>query len=271
MRHAILILVLVGNLPAAMVCADGPKVAANIYNQAAEEILISPQASERGRSRLVKDSRARNGYALVADPADKPGADFSDGNIWYAYAYQQGPGRIRGTFRLKVADNTVAKPVVGIRIGIDNGDLKSGQSALRKLKGTDFTASNTYQEFSLDVLKGEQGFCGGSVTLLSNATKVSFDGFSVQQVSTFDMAELLAHLNPPAKPVGLAVGGGPLLVHETHGLYMEFWKVRQSLDLLHESLRARTQWAQSYLTVHPQRTAWPDIRPSGRTSTAIAS
>ncbi|MCG2661342.1 MAG: hypothetical protein L6437_13985, partial [Kiritimatiellae bacterium] len=175
-RCTILILALAGNLPAVRVGAEEPKVAANIYNQPAEEVLMSPQASDGARSRLLKDPQARTGYALVADPTDKPGVGFSDGNIWFGYTYQQGPGKVRGTFRLKVADNTSAKPVVGIR-GMDcNGNLKSGQFASRELKGTDFAASNTYQEFSLDLLKGEQGFGAWSVYLLSNATKVSFDG-----------------------------------------------------------------------------------------------
>ena len=85
-----------------------------------------------------------------------------------------------------MADNTVAKPVVRIRVVVANGELKAGQSATRELKGTDFAASNKYQEFSLDVLKGEQGFGDWGVGLLCDATTVSFDGLSVKQVSTFD-------------------------------------------------------------------------------------
>ena len=246
--------------------ADEPKVAANIYNQTAEELLVSPQTSDGARSRLLKDPQARTGYALVANPADKTAAGYGDGNIWYGYTYQQGPGRIRGTFRLKVADNTAARPVAGIRVMIANGDLKSGQSASRTLKGTDFAAPNTYQEFSLDLLKGEQGFGDWGVNLLSDATTVSFDGLSVQQVSTFDMNELLANISAPVKPAGLTVSTGPFLVHETHGLYMELWGVRQAVGLLPEPLRNGAQWTESYLNVHPQRTAlagyptkWEDL------------
>ena len=265
-RYTTLMLILAANLPAVRVNAEEPKVAANIYNQPAEDVLMSPQTREGARSRLVKDPQARTGYALVAEPADKPSAGYGDGNIWYGYTYRQGPGKIRGTFRLKVADNAVAKPVVRIRVAIENGDLKSGQFASREIKGTDFTAPNTYQEFSLDVVKGEQGFGDWGVNLASDATKVSFDGLSVQQVSTFDTAELLANLNPPAKPATLAISAGPLLVHETHGLYMELWGVRQAIGLWPQSLHDRVQWTQSYLNVHPQRTAltgyptrWEDL------------
>ena len=264
MCYAILTLILAGNLLAVKGDAEEPKAAANIYNQAEEEVLISPQTRDGARSRLLKDPQAQTGYALVADPADKPAAGFNDGNIWFGYTYQQGPGKIRGTFRLKVADNTVAKPVVQIRVGIAYGDLKSGQVASRVLKGTDFAASNSYQEFSLDLLKGEQGFGDWGVSLLPGATKVSFDGLSVKQVSTFSTAELLANLSPPAKPADLAISTGPLLVHETHGLYMELWGVPQALGLFVESLGAK--WTQSYLNVHPQRTAltgyptkWEDL------------
>ena len=264
MHYAILILILAVNLPAASAAAEEPKVAANIYNQAEEEVLTSPQTSDGARSRLVKDPQARTGYALVADPADRQGAGFAEREYLVWLYLPAGTWKIRGTFRLKVADNTTAKPVVGIRVAVANGDLKSGQSASRALKGTDFTVPNTYQEFSLDVLKGEQGFGDWGVNLLPGATKVSFDGLSVKQVSTFGMAELLANLNPPVKPAGLTVNTGPLLVHETHGLYMELWGVRQALGLLPKPLGA--QWTQSYLNTSSQRTAlagyptkWEDL------------
>ena len=73
------------------------KVAANIYNQPAEDVLISPQTGDRARSRLLKDPQASTTGA-VANPADKPGGGFSDGNIWFGYTYQQGPGKIRDAF-----------------------------------------------------------------------------------------------------------------------------------------------------------------------------
>ena len=255
-------LILAGILLAWRAGAEEPKAAANEYNQATDDVLMAPgRALDGEKSRLLADPEARTGYALVADPADKPGA----GNIWFGYTYRQGPGEIRGVFRLKVADNTSPQVVAGIRVWINNGDLKERQSASRELKGTDFAAPTTYQEFPLDLLKGEQGFGDWGVTT-TGVTRVAFDGLSVQQVSTFDTAQLLAQINQPVKPAGLEVSTGPFVVHETHGLYMELWGVRPAVGLLPEPLGNGAEWKESYLNVHPQRTAlevfptkWEDL------------
>jgi len=265
-RRLALVLILAGSLLTVRTGAEEPKTAASIYNQLADDILMSPQTRDGARSRLRPDPQARTGYALVADPADKPSETFSDCNIWYAYTYKQGPGKIRGTFRLKVADNTVDQPVVNIRAAINNSDLRERPAASRELKGTDFAAPNVYQDFSLDLLKGEQGFAEWGTALLSNATTVSFDGLSVAQITTFDMAQLLEQISPPQKPAGVVLAREPFLVHETHGLYMELWGVRPAVGLLPEPLRTDATWTQSYLNVHPQRTAlsgyptkWEDL------------
>ena len=240
---------------------DG-KVAANIYNQATDDLLIAPARFNDGhKSRIVTDKDARTGFAMLADPADKPGA----GIMWFGYTYNQGAGRIRATFRLKVADNTIDKPVVHFRGFINNCELKSGHRAERYVKGTDFKAANTYQEFSIEFTKGEQGFGDWAVSTMG-LTRVWSDGVSVEQLSMLSTAELVKLIEPPVKPAGLTLSARPFRVHETHGLFMEMWQVKPALGLLPAAVRADAGWTQSYLIVHPQKYAvigfpgeWEDL------------
>jgi uncharacterized membrane protein len=265
---------------ASLASAQQSKVDATASEQPVEAVLVEFGTPDGAHSRLLADPEARSGYAMVADPADRPGA----GRIWDRFTYtqppgsgqkvlyHQTPGKIRCSFRLKVADNTIDKPVASIKASIDSGELKGPRwkmwtivSASRELKGTDFAAPDVYQEFAFDLLKGELGFGNMSVRT-TGLTKVAFDGLTVQQISRLDMAELLESLDPPVKPAGLTVGDGPFLVHETHGLYMELWGVRQAMDRLPEPLRAAGKWEQSYLSVHPiannlsgYPTKWEDL------------
>jgi uncharacterized membrane protein len=245
--------------------SEQSKVDATASEYPAEEMLVELGNPDRAKSRLQADPDARSGYAMVADPADKPGAGVIWGRLTYTQPpgagqkelYHQSPGKIRCTFRLKVADNTIDKPVVSISASIDGGELKKDGwkmwtivSASHQLKGTDFAAPDVYQEFLLDLLKGEQGYGNLNVST-TGLTKVAFDGLTVQQISRLDMAELLESLDPPVRPAGLTLGGEPFLVHETHGMYMKLWRMRQAMDRLPELLRAGAKWEQSYLNVHP--------------------
>ncbi len=265
---------------AAPASAQQSRADATAADQPVELVLVEFGTPDRANCRLLADTEARSGYAMVADPAERPGA----GQIWNRYTYtqppgssqkvlfHQTPGKIRCTFRLKVADNTIDKAVAGITASIDGGELGEDGwkmwtivSASRELKGTDFAEPDVYQEFSLDLLKGELGF-GNMRVRTTGLTKIAFDGMSVQQITRLDMAEVLELLDLPAKPTGLTVGNGPFLVHETHGLYMERWGVRQAMDRLPEPLRAAGKWEQSYLSVHPiannlsgYPTKWEDL------------
>jgi len=232
------------------VWAEEQKGAATIYNRPREEMLVTAGTSERDKSRLVKDPDARSGWALRADPQDKPGA----GIMWFGYTYSQGPGRIRAIFRLKVADNTSPGPVATIRGNINNSELRAQDQRYKRipLKGTDFTAANTYQEFDLEILKGEQGFGDWAVST-TGVTAVWFDGLAIEQMSRFTTDELLRLISPPVKPAGLVLAADRFRVHETYGLFMPHWKVSEAMRVLAAEF-PRAERTQSYLKVHPQNT-----------------
>ncbi|MFM1548302.1 MAG: hypothetical protein ACKJSG_02805 [Lentisphaeria bacterium] len=221
---------------------DGP---ATIYNQKHEAVLVDGGGPAKDKSRLVKDAEARTGWALLADPAATPG----EGYMWYEYTYMQGPGRLRGNFRLKVADNTNPAVVAMIRGLIGNSELKTFEDRYEKvsLKGTDFAKPNTYQEFSIEFLKGEQGF-GDWGLETTGATKVWFDGITVEQLSRFSTRQLLPLIEQPIRPDGLKLATDKLRVHETYGLFMQHWGVDKAVGTLGGE---RTQ---SHLNVHPQST-----------------
>jgi uncharacterized membrane protein len=223
-----------------------------------EQILVNPTRIYRGL--LVADPQARSGYALAGNSDfNQPGPGAM---AWDYYAYKYLPGRVRGTLRMKVADNTVKSVVVLIQSYICyGGDLKSGQSVTQFLKGTDFAAPNVYQDFPLEVSMGEQGF-GVWFVGTQGGTTVTFDGLSWQQESVFSTAELLDQVNLPVKPAGLTLNAEAFTVHETHGLFMERWGVRPALGQLPAPLRAGSEWHESYLNVHPQQTALTGDKPT---------
>jgi len=232
------------------VWAEVQKVAATIYNRPKEEVLVNARTSERDKSRLVQDADARSGWALRADPADKPGA----GVMWFGYTYSQGPGKLRAVFRLKVADNTSPRPVAIIRGNIANSELRAQEQRYKQLslKGTDFAAPNAYQEFSLEILKGEKGF-GDWCVSTTGVTAVWFDGVAIEQVSRFTTDELLRLIKLPVKPAGLALATDRFRVHETYGLFMPYWRVPQAVQMLARRFPG-VERTQSYLNVHPQNT-----------------
>jgi len=249
-------------LPAPHAGAEGQRGPATIYNRSAEEILITAGSSERDKSRKLEDPAARSGWAFRADPADKPGA----GLMWFGYTYTQGAGRIRGLFRLKVADNTSPNPVATIRGSINGTEIKDSSSAYRTiaLKGTDFAAPNRYQEFGLDITKGEKGF-GDWAVQTTGVAAVWYDGLAVEQKSRFTTDELLSLIDPPVKPAGLALATDAFRVHETYGLFMPAWRVSEAVGMVAGEFPG-TERTQSHLRVHPQNTGltgfpakWKDL------------
>jgi hypothetical protein len=222
---------------------------ATIYNTP-EQALVTTGTGEKEKSRLVKDQAARSGWAIKADPADKPGA----GIMWYEYTYTQGPGRIRGIFRLKVADNTSPQPVLTIRGNIANTEIKELSHTYKEisLKGTDFKAPNKYQEFDLEILKGEKGF-GDWLLSTTGVTTVWYDGLAVKQVSRFTTDQLLPLIDSPVKPAGLALESRVFRVHETYGIFMPQWKVKEAMRVVTADLPG-TERTQSHLIVHSQNT-----------------
>ena len=211
-----------------------------------------------GTNDLVQDAAARTGWAFYADPARHPGAQA----VAVRYSYRQTAGKMRGTFRFKVADNTSPAPVLKIRVYLNNGgdlrkDLREAGQQQLTIRGTDFKAPNVYQEFSIEILKGECGF-GDWGAFTTGVIPVWYDGFTVTQVSQLTTDELLPLLAPNPKPPDLPFTNDVLRIHETHGVYLECWQVREAVAQLAAGRAPGAAWTQSYLHVHPQGTNLKD-------------
>lgn len=217
-----------------------------------EEFLVTSRTyNAASQSRVVKDAAARAGWALCADPADHPGK----GYLWCClYTYQQSPGKIRATFRLKAADNTNPEPVAFLQGDISGTELKGKEARGRELsiRGTDFKAPNTYQDFSIDFLKGELGFAQWGVST-AGVTTVWCDGMVVEQISRFSADELIQLIEPPVKPPDLVLTTVPFRAHETAGLYREMWQVQEALEGRLVSRLPGAERTQSYLDFHSQK------------------
>lgn len=246
-RSPLLLLIILGLASS----AKGERLLSAEEREKSEEtILMGPGAYEASNGRLVKDPDARSGWAMVADPADKPGA----GHLWYGYTYSQLPGRVRATYRVKVADNTIDEPVVSVHKAFAATELKHDPRADVAIKGAEFLKADTYQDFPLELPRGEAGFGEWSVGT-SGKTRISFDGVQIEQLSLFDPDDLLPLVNVPQRPTNLALGRDrrpkdsdddvipvleedpalgrdPFRVHETIGLFAEMWGVKQAAGLL---------------------------------------
>lgn len=244
MRNVIILLAVW--LLAMAISAEPQKTAKTIFDTPGEEILVTPQTMVMDKAVLVKDPAARAGWALSSDPAQKPGK----GYLTFWYSYQQDPGKVRITYRLKVADNTDTRPVALVMVCIWENDIKSAENRVEvPIRGTDFRAPNTYQDFSYDILKGEAGYGGWGVQT-SGITSLCCDGINVTQVTRFTTPEILALVEAPQKPAGLQFAPRTLRVHETRGLFMAEWRVAEAVKQM-----PAAEWTSSYLSVHPQHTA----------------
>ena len=262
-------------------------IVALVWTAAADELLWSSASSlpttetflidaKSGDMRTVPDPAARAGWAIRAERS----ASNREQCVKGTYSYNHVAGRLRGIVRLKVADNTSAQPVAVIEGHIyerspapDVGPL----TPKRSICGTDFKAPNTYQEFAVEIARGEKGF-GCWVVLTEGRTTLWYDGLVVEQVSRLTDADLIPLANVPPKPPNLKVGfsktngndriAGPH-VHETHGLFMEKWGVRAAVDrlldapLLHEQAHA---WSRDAVVAMGLRDAHLEF---GRTREAV--
>ena len=88
------------------------------------------------------------------------------------------------------------QPVAVVQVAIWENDLQQNPNRDEVIRGTDFDAPNTYQEFSFDTVKGEAGFAGWGVQT-TGVTALSWDGVSLAQVTRFTTEELLPLVQQP--------------------------------------------------------------------------
>jgi uncharacterized membrane protein len=247
----VIILLVAGLLSMVSLTAEVAKTAATIFNTPGEEVLVTPQTLIMEKGQVVKDPAARSGWALMSDPAHAPGK----GCVSFWYTYKQDPGKVRITYRLKVADNTDPRPVALVQVCIWENDLKRDPNPANvetPIRGTDFRTANSYQDFSFEVAKGEAGYGGWGVTT-TGITQLWCDGINVTQVSRFTPLEILALVHVPEKPAELKFAPLVPRIHETDGLFMAAWRFADAVKLL-----GTAEWTHSHLSVHPQHTTLTD-------------
>ncbi len=133
-----------------------------------------------------------SGLRIVPDPdAEKGVAAFAEvgkvknyvGLTWGQYTSEQPIGDYLAIFRVKVKDNTVAKPVAVLSVssfGALGGKLNEG----RELLGTDFKQAGVYQEFPVRFIRPEDGILEFTVSFMGN-TDLWFDKTTVVQLGVF--------------------------------------------------------------------------------------
>jgi uncharacterized membrane protein len=166
--------------------------------------LQAPQAPPRQRIvdavsynsvvEQVKDPATRGGVALVARK-DVAKPNWMATGTFSTFEYF---GKYRVTYRLKCSDNRVKDTVCTIGVG----GPTFGETISRQLKGTDFTTADKYQDFSIEVLRGDTSpfFY---VLAYSGHADVAADTITSERIGDTTDAELLEKLGgrkPKAKP-----------------------------------------------------------------------
>jgi uncharacterized membrane protein len=166
----------------------------------------------------VKDPKSRSGTALQArQGVAKP--------FWMAtgtFSTFECFGKYRVTFRLRVADNKSKDKVCSIGVG----GPTHAETVSRELKGTDFASADTYQDFSLEVLRGDTGPFFYTLAYLGNGD-VTADTITSERIAETTDKELLEKLGAGPKPKGALVER-----HEPRLLWVQgpFQGVFQELD-----------------------------------------
>lgn len=236
--------------PSKKVAPKAAPTSFDVLTPGVELRLVQSNSAQEGTARVVADAEARSGWAFYDAPPHVPAGETL---VWFGYTYLQQPGKLRATFRLKVADNTSPQEVAVVRGWIGGGELANKNDSQRFLaiKGTDFKQPNVYQEFSIELLKGELGF-GDWAVMSKGVTPLWYDGLEVEQATEFSSAELLALIAPQVKPANLALSTDAWRVHQVAGLFSEQWRLPQAVALTGAPPDALSQ---SHLKVHPQQVA----------------
>ena len=152
-------------------------------------------------ARIVRDPDAHRGTAVRSIPGGTP---------YYmatgTYFYPRIPGKYVATFRLKIADNTIGKPVATLVFERNIAKAMPGVKLLNtpavQVKGTDFTKPNVYQEFKVPFEWSDVGFGGVSVSYTGTGD-VWWDDVDLVLVEPWSTERLIEHYAALAPPAGL--------------------------------------------------------------------
>ncbi|HZO86969.1 MAG TPA: hypothetical protein VFB38_01420 [Chthonomonadaceae bacterium] len=192
------------------------------------------------------DPDATGGTACVGKPGRPPGS------MAYTYQYPRIPGRYRATFRLKVDDNTVAKPVFRLSCGRSVESPFPGVGGLyseeKTLKATDFARPNVYQDFAIEFDYADYGFMGVSAEYLGNA-KGWWDCTTLELVRPWTDRQLADHYAQFQRPAGLSRSpAGPPRILAVRGLYNRLYRIDEAAALL-----PGAKLTDAYTSYHPQQ------------------
>ncbi|HEY3397516.1 MAG TPA: glutamine amidotransferase [Armatimonadota bacterium] len=138
----------------------------------------------------------------------------------------QEPGLYRAVLRLKIADNTIAKPVVVFNITGDNL-VDVSQTAARTILATDFARPNEYQEFPVEFIRSPLGGLQYLVTW-SGITDTTLDGVKVQEEKLLTDLDWVSLYGLPQSATGVKIGTGALVCH---GLGEPYWHLESALRI----------------------------------------
>lgn len=151
-------------------------------------------------TQIAKEPAAQGGGALYAPTGQNAGL-MAVGT----YFYPRIPGQYRVTYRLKIADNTLDKPVFSMYIDHSVGHPLPGVNPTGvgpvAIKGTDFKQPNVYRDFSVTLNHPDVGFHGFGGTYLG--TEMWWDSTTVELIRPWTEQELADYYQGLAPPEGL--------------------------------------------------------------------
>jgi hypothetical protein len=195
----------------------------------------------------VKDPDAHGGGAVRGKP-DRP-----PGGMANTYSYPRIPGSYRATFRLKVADNTLDKPVFRICVGDWVMHPLPGVPAIHnptlEIKATDFKKPNVYQDFTVPFEHADMGFVGVGCHYVGNV-EASWDRAVAELVEPWSPQRLQEHYKGMAPPAGLQLQRDAKLdVLVIRGLWNRLYRIDEALAPLGDKAAVSS----AYTTFHQQQ------------------
>jgi uncharacterized membrane protein len=140
----------------------------------------------------VKDPATRGGLALQARREKVTKPCFMTTGTFTTFEYF---GKYRVTFRLKCSDNRIKEDVCGIGVS----GATRGEAVTRMLKGTDFASPDKYQDFSVELLRGDSQPCFYTLTYHGHAD-VSADTITSERIGDTTDRELIEKYTTGEKP-----------------------------------------------------------------------